>query len=66
MASEFAAFLASPDGYFAAVWAVEFCDFCAWGYSAVAAGADGCLYHGCGFGCGAHVGFFLSECGFVY
>jgi len=58
VASELAAFLASPDGYFAAVGAVEFCGFCVRGYGAVAACADGCLYHGCGFGCVAHGGLF--------
>lgn len=54
MTPEFAAFLASPDDYFVTVWAVEFRGFCACEYSAVAAGADGCLYRSCGSGCGAH------------
>ena len=65
MTPEFAAFLASPDDYFVTVWAVEFCGFCACEYGAVAAGADGCLYRSCGFGCGAHGEVFLCEFGFV-
>jgi len=46
LASELTAFLTSPDGYFAAVGAVEFCGFFAWRYSAVAASADRRLQSG--------------------
>lgn len=59
MSSKLAAFVASPDCYFAAVWAVEFCCFFCWGYGSVAAGANWCLNLGCGFGCSAHGSYVL-------
>jgi len=40
LASELTAFMTPPDGYFAAVRAVEFCGFFAWRYGVVAASAD--------------------------